>query len=199
MKKILVLNSGSSSVKYQLFEAEGDSFKVLAKGMVERIGLPNSFISYSSSAEPKLSKQMDFPNHDAAIKELLQVLLRHNIKSLDEIDAVGHRMGHDDDVRKKIYDAVELIPLHGPALILGMEAVTRLLPNIKQVATFDTAYHQTMSKEAYLYALPMEQYEKYGIRKYGFHGTSHAYIAQKTEEILGYQGRYISCHLGSGA
>ena len=210
MKKILVLNSGSSSVKYQLFEAEGDNFRVLAKGLVERIGLPGSVISYSGETEPKLSKTMDFPNHDAAIKEVLQVLLRHNIKSLDEIDAVGHRMGHggeyfdksvviDDDVRKKIYDAVELIPLHGPALILGMEAVTRLLPNIKQVATFDTAYHQTMPKEAYLYALPLEQYEKYGIRKYGFHGTSHAYIAQEAEKMLGHKGRFISCHLGSGA
>ena len=210
MKKILVLNSGSSSLKYQLFEANGEDFKVLAKGLVERIGLPHSVISYSSDTEPKLSKDMDFPNHDAAIKEVLQVLLRHNLKSLDELDAVGHRMGHggeyfdksviiDDNVREKIYDAVELIPLHGPALILGMEAVTRLLPDITQVAAFDTAYHQTMPKEAFLYALPLEQYEKYRIRKYGFHGTSHAYIAERTEKLLGHKGRFISCHLGNGA
>ncbi|MBQ8465524.1 MAG: acetate kinase [Alphaproteobacteria bacterium] len=210
MSKILVLNSGSSSVKYQLFEAEGEHFSVLAKGMVERIGLPNSVISYSNGTDPKKSKIMDFPNHDEAIKELLRVLLKYNLKSLDELAAVGHRMGHggeyfdksvfiDDDVRKKIYDAVELIPLHGPALILGMEAITRILPDIKQVAAFDTAYHQTMPKEAFLYALPIEQYEKHKIRKYGFHGTSHAYIAQRTEEILGYKGKFISCHLGSGA
>ena len=210
MKKILVLNSGSSSVKYQLFEAEGEQFISLAKGMVERIGLPGSVISYSSQTEPKLSKQMDFPNHEAAIKELLQVLLRHNIKSLDEIDAVGYRMGHggeyfdksviiDDDVKAKIYDAVSLIPLHGPAFVLCLEAVNRLLPQITQVAAFDSAYHQTMKKEAFLYALPIEQYEKYHIRKYGFHGTSHAYIAQQAEKMLGYRGKVISCHLGSGA
>ena len=210
MKKILVLNSGSSSVKYQLFSVENGEFTSLAKGMAERIGLPNSVISYSSSKEPKLSKQMDFPNHEAAIKELLQVLLRHNIKSLDEIDAVGYRMGHggeyfdksviiDEDVKEKIYDAVSLIPLHGPAFVLCLEAINNLLPNVKQVAAFDSAFHQTMPKEAFLYALPIEQYEKYRIRKYGFHGTSHAYIAQKTEEILGHKGRYISCHLGSGA
>ena len=210
MKKILVLNSGSSSVKYQLFETDGVVYTSLAKGMVERIGLPNSVISYSSSTEPKLSKIMNFPNHEAAIKELLQVLLRHNIKSLDEIDAVGYRMGHggeyfdksviiDDDVKAKIYDAVSLIPLHGPAFVLCLEAVNRVLPNVTQVAAFDSAFHQTMPKEAFLYALPIEQYEKYRIRKYGFHGTSHAYIAQKTAEILGKKGRVISCHLGSGA
>lgn len=210
MAKILVLNSGSSSVKYQLFEAEKDNFTVLAKGMVERIGLPDSIISYSNGTDPKKSKVMPFPNHDEAIKELLRVLLKYNLKSLDELAAVGHRMGHggeyfdksvfiDDDVKKKIYDAVELIPLHGPALILGMEAISRVLPNIKQVAAFDTAYHQTMPKEAYLYALPIEQYEKHKIRKYGFHGTSHAYIAQRAEEILGHKGKFISCHLGSGA
>ncbi|MBR1605712.1 MAG: acetate kinase [Alphaproteobacteria bacterium] len=210
MKKILVLNSGSSSVKYQLFETDGAVYTSLAKGMVERIGLPNSVISYSSSTEPKLSKIMNFPNHEAAIKELLQVLLRHNIKSLDEIDAVGYRMGHggeyfdksviiDDDVKAKIYDAVSLIPLHGPAFVLCLEAVNRVLPNVTQVAAFDSAFHQTMPKEAFLYALPIEQYEKYRIRKYGFHGTSHAYIAQKTAEILGKKGRVISCHLGSGA
>jgi len=210
MKKILVLNSGSSSVKYQLFEADGDNITVLAKGMAERIGLPDSVISYMSANEPKQSKTMEFPTHEAAIKELLQVLLRHNLKSLDELSAVGHRMGHggeyfdksviiDDNVREKIYDAVSLIPLHGPALVHGLEAVTHLLPNVTQVATFDTAYHQTMPKEAFLYALPIEQYEKYRIRKYGFHGTSHAYIAQQIEKILGHKGKFISCHLGSGA
>ena len=210
MKKILVLNSGSSSVKYKLFQADEDNFTVLGSGMVERIGLSDSVISYSSSTEPKQSKVMSFPNHEAAIKEVLAVLLRHNLKNLDELSAVGYRMGHggeyfdksviiDDDVKEKIYDAVSLIPLHGPAFVLCLEAVNNLLPNIPQVAAFDSAYHQTMSKEAFLYALPIEQYEKYRIRKYGFHGTSHAYIAQKTEEILGYQGKIISCHLGSGA
>lgn len=210
MKKILVLNSGSSSVKYQLFSIDGDQCVNLAKGMVERIGLANSVISYSSDTEPKISKQMDFPNHEAAIREVLQVLLRHNIKNLDEIDAVGYRMGHggeyfdksviiDEDVKEKIYDAVSLIPLHGPAFVLCLEAVNHILPNVTQVATFDTAFHQTMPKEAFLYALPIEQYENYRIRKYGFHGTSHAYIAQRTEKFLGKKGKYISCHLGNGA
>ena len=210
MRKILVLNSGSSSVKYQLFAADEMKLTCLAKGMVERIGLSNSVISYANGDEPKQSKIMAFKNHEEAIKEVLQVLLRHNLKSLDELSAVGHRMGHggeffdhsviiDDDVKEKIYSAVELIPLHGPALILGMEAITHLLPNITQVATFDTAYHQTMRKEAFLYALPLEQYEKHHIRKYGFHGTSHAYIAEKTAELFGGDGKFISCHLGSGA
>lgn len=210
MKKILVLNSGSSTVKYQLFEADADNFKVLAKGMVERIGLPNSVISYTAPDEPKQSKTMDFPDHEAAIKEVLQVLLRHNIKSLDELSAVGHRMGHggeyfdksviiDDDVMNKIYDTMDLIPLHGAAFVHGVEAISHLLPNIKQVATFDSAYHQSMSKEAFLYALPIEQYEQHRIRKYGFHGTSHAYIAQETAKILGHNGKFISCHLGNGA
>ena len=210
MKKILVLNSGSSSIKYKLYQAEGNNFTVLGSGMAERIGLSNSVISYSSSTEPKQSKIMSIPNHEAAIKEVFQVLLRHNLKSLDELSAVGYRMGHggeyfdksvmiDDDVKEKIYDAVGLIPLHGPAFVLCLEAVNNVLPNIPQVAVFDSAYHQTMSKEVFLYALPIEQYEKYRIRKYGFHGISHAYIAQATEQFLGQKGRFISCHLGSGA
>lgn len=210
MKKILVLNSGSSSVKYQLFQAAGEDFEVLAKGMVERIGLPNSVISYSGNTGEKKSKVMDFPDHEAAIKEVLDVLLRHNLNSLDEIDAVGHRMGHggeyfdksvviDEDVREKIYDSLSLLPLHGPAFVHGLEAVTHLLPHIKQIATFDSAYHQTIKKEAFLYALPIEQYEKHRIRKYGFHGTSHAYVAEQAEKFLGRQGKFISCHLGNGA
>ena len=210
MKKILVLNSGSSTVKYQLFLADGNNFKVLAKGMAERIGLPNSFITYSDDSEQKQVKHMDFSNHEAAIKEVLQVLLRHNIKSVDEISAVGHRMGHggeyfdksviiDDDVMSKIYDTMDLLPLHGAAFVHGVEAISHLLPQIKQIATFDSAYHQTMPKEAFLYALPLEQYEKHRIRKYGFHGTSHAYVAQKAAEILGRKGKFISCHLGNGA
>lgn len=210
MKKILVLNSGSSSVKYQLFQVEGGSFTVLAKGLIERIGLPNSVISYSTQTEPKRSEMVDFPTHEEAIREMLQVLLRHTLKSLDEIDAVGYRMGHggeyfdksvviDENVKEKIYATVDLLPLHGKAFVLGMEAITRLLPHIQQVAAFDTAFHQTMPKEAFLYALPVEQYTKHHIRKYGFHGTSHAYIAQRAAEMLGKQGRFISCHLGSGA
>ena len=210
MKKILVLNSGSSSVKYKLYQAEGDTFTVLGSGMAERIGLANSVISYTSRTEPKQSKILSLPNHEAAIKEVFQVLLRHNLSSLDELSAVGYRMGHggeyfdksvliDEDVKEKIYDAVSLIPLHGPAFVLCLEAVNNLLPDIPQVAVFDSAYHQSMSKEAFLYALPMEQYEKYRIRKYGFHGISHAYIAQATEKFLGKKGRFISCHLGSGA
>jgi len=211
MKKILVLNSGSSTVKYQLFSADGNSFSVLAKGMAERIGLPNSLITYSYDNNSfKNSKMADLPNHEVAIKEVLQILLDHSVKSLDEIAAVGHRMGHggeyfdksviiDDDVMNKIYDTMDLIPLHGAAFVHGVEAITHLLPNIKQVATFDSAYHQTMSKEAYLYALPIEQYEQHRIRKYGFHGTSHAYIAQQAEKMLGFKGKLISCHLGNGA
>ena len=210
MKKILVLNSGSSSVKYKLYQAEGETFTVLGSGMAERIGLANSVISYTSQTEPKQSKILNLPNHKAAIKEVLDILLRHNLSSLDELSAVGYRMGHggeyfdksvliDEDVKEKIYDAVGLIPLHGPAFVLCLEAVNNLLPDIPQVAAFDSAYHQTMSKEAFLYALPIEQYEKYRIRKYGFHGISNAYIAQAAEKFLGRKGRFINCHLGSGA
>ena len=210
MKKILVLNSGSSTVKYQLFLADGNHFSVLAKGLAERIGLPDSLISYSYSDSSKMSKMVDLPNHEVAIKEVLQILLQYSLKSIDEISAVGHRMGHggeyfdksviiDDDVMNKIYETMDLIPLHGAAFVHGVEAITHLLPNIKQVATFDSAYHQSMPKEAFLYALPIEQYEQHRIRKYGFHGTSHAYIAKKTAEKLGYEGKFISCHLGNGA
>ena len=210
MKKILVLNSGSSTVKYQLFLADGNSFSVLAKGVAERIGLSNSLISYSYDDSVKHTKSVDLPNHEVAIKEVLHILLSHSIKSLDEIAAVGHRMGHggeyfdksviiDNDVMSKIYDTVDLLPLHGAAFVHGVEAITNLLPHIKQVATFDSAYHQSMPKEAFLYSLPIEQYEQHRIRKYGFHGTSHAYVAQQAEKMLGFKGKLVSCHLGNGA
>lgn len=210
MKKILVLNSGSSTLKYQLFLADGSQFTILAKGLVERIGTDRSSISCVHGNAPKQTRSVDLPDHEAAIKEVLNILLGHELANIGELTAVGHRMGHggeyfdksvviDEDVMAKIYDTMDLLPLHGAAFVHGVEAITHLLPNVKQVATFDSAYHQTMPKEAFLYALPIEQYEKHRIRKYGFHGTSHCYVAQEAARLLGFNGRFISCHLGNGA
>ncbi len=210
MTKILVINSGSTSVKFQLFEASANTYEVIAKGLAERIGLEDSLLTISIRGKDKQVFKQALSNHEAALKIIIQALLDGAVKSLDEITAVGHRLGLggeyfdksviiDKDVMSKIYDTVDFLPLHGKAFVLGIEAVSALLPQITQVATFDSAFHQTMPKEAYLYAIPYEQYEKHHIRRYGYHGTSHKYVAQEAAKLLGHSGKFISCHLGGGA
>lgn len=209
MKKILVLNSGSSSLKYQLFNVDGDNYEVLAKGVADRIGIHNSFVTLKIG-ENKTTKEVDLPTHTEAIREVLNLLLSGPLHSMDELSAVGHRIVHGGEIFKgsavvtekvieQIEDLAELAPLHNHASAAGIRAVKTILPEIPQVVVFDTAFHQTMGKEAYLYALPKEQYTKYKIRRYGFHGTSHAYVAQKAAELIGKQGKIITCHLGNGA
>ena len=209
MKKILVLNSGSSSLKYQLFNVDGDNYEVLAKGVADRIGIHNSFVTLKIGDDKK-TKEVDLPTHTEAIREVLNLLLSGPLHSMDELSAVGHRIVHGGEIFKgsavvtekvieQIEDLVELAPLHNHASAAGIRAVKTILPKIPQVVVFDTAFHQTMGKEAYLYALPEEQYTKYKIRRYGFHGTSHAYVAQKAAELIGKKGKIITCHLGNGA
>lgn len=209
MKKILVLNSGSSSLKYQLFNVDGDNYEVLAKGVADRIGIHNSFVTLKIGDDKK-TKEVDLPTHTEAIREVLNLLLSGPLHSMDELSAVGHRIVHGGEIFKgsavvtekvieQIEDLAELAPLHNHASAAGIRAVKTILPKIPQVVVFDTAFHQTMSKEAYLYALPEEQYTKYKIRRYGFHGTSHAYVAQKAAELIGKKGKIITCHLGNGA
>lgn len=209
MKKILVLNSGSSSLKYQLFNVDGDNYEVLAKGVADRIGIHNSFVTIKIGDDKK-TKEVDLPTHTEAIREVLNLLLNGPLHSMDELSAVGHRIVHGGEIFKgsavvtekvieQIEDLAELAPLHNHASAAGIRAVKTILPEIPQVVVFDTAFHQTMSKEAYLYALPKEQYTKYKIRRYGFHGTSHSYVAQKAAELIGKKGKIITCHLGNGA
>ncbi len=210
MKKILVLNSGSSSLKYQLFNVDGDKYEVIAKGNAERIGIYGSFVSIKIGDGDKIIKDVALPSHNEAIREVLNLLLNGALKSLDELDGVGHRVVQGgsffdksvlitDEVLKKIDELSILAPLHNPAAVLGIKAVKNALPNIKQVAAFDTAFHQSMPKEAYLYPLPIEQYEAHQIRRYGAHGTSHQYVARRAAELLGCDGKFITCHLGNGA
>lgn len=209
MKKILVLNSGSSSLKYQLFNVDGDNYEVLAKGVADRIGIHNSFVTLKIGDDKK-TKEVDLPTHTEAIREVLNLLLSGPLHSMDELSAVGHRIVHGGEIFKgsavvtekvieQIEDLAELAPLHNHASAAGIRAVKTILPKIPQVVVFDTAFHQNMGKEAYLYALPEEQYTKYKIRRYGFHGTSHAYVAQKAAELIGKKGKIITCHLGNGA
>lgn len=210
MEKILVLNSGSTTVKFQLFQMDKTVHKVIARGIVDRISLPGSKIIVKDGQGGEFSSDILVPDHKAAIKKILDFIFGHYIKNATELAAIGHRMGHggeyfdhsvviDKEVMDKIYDTIPLLPLHGPAFVHGVEAMSELLPNILQVAVFDSAYHQSMKKSAYLYAIPQEYYEKERVRRYGFHGTSHRYSAQKAEEILGRPGRFICCHLGGGA
>ncbi len=210
MKKILVLNSGSSSLKYQLFNVDGDKYEVIAKGNAERIGIYGSFVSIKIGDGDKIIKDVALPSHNEAIREVLNLLLNGALKSLDELDGVGHRVVQGgsffdksvlitDEVLKKIDELSILAPLHNPAAVLGIKAVKNALPHIKQVAAFDTAFHQSMPKEAYLYPLPIEQYEAHQIRRYGAHGTSHQYVARRAAELLGCDGKFITCHLGNGA
>ena len=208
MKKILVLNSGSSSLKYQLFNVDGENYEVLAKGVADRIGIDGTLSL--KIGDNKQLKEVALPDHTAAIREVLNALLSGPLKSMEDLNAIGHRVVHGgetfksstivtDEVIKEIAELSELAPLHNPASVAGIRAVKSILPNIPQVVVFDTAFHQTMEKEAFLYALPKAQYTEHKIRRYGFHGTSHKYVAQKAAELIGKQGKIITCHLGNGA
>lgn len=206
--KIISINAGSSSLKFQLFDMDNE--KVLASGLFERIGIEGSLYTIKYNGE-KITEEIKLENHTDAVNILLEKLIDLNIiSSLDEIDGVGHRVvqGGDkynksviitDEVISDIESFKDLAPLHNPAGLLGIQAFKEVLPNIPMVAVFDTAFHQTMTKERYLYPIPYAWYRDYKIRKYGFHGTSHRFIASKAKEILGKEDiKVISCHLGSG-
>jgi len=210
MKKILVLNSGSSSLKYQLFNVNDGQYDVVAKGVADRIGIHGSFVEIKFPNGEKRKREVALPTHNEAINEVIAELLDGALASMNEIDAVGHRVVQGGDIFKnsvlvtdtvidQIEELAELAPLHNHAHVLGIKAVQKLLPDVPQTVVFDTAFHQTMPKEAYLYALPLEQYTKYKIRRYGFHGTSHAYVSEKAAELIGKKGKIITCHLGNGA
>ncbi len=215
--KILVINAGSSSLKYQLFDMTDKT--VLSKGLAERIGMGASKLTHKYGAGCKLEYTVDtvFPDHTSAIQMVLEALTDPNhgvISDISEIGAVGHRVLHggdkftascivDDKCKKAIEDCIPLGPLHNPANLMGINACERVMPNVAQVAVFDTAFHQTMPPMAFMYGIPMEYYKKYAIRRYGFHGTSHRYVSGRAIEILKKEGRacdkIIICHLGNGS
>ncbi|MDY6106650.1 MAG: acetate kinase [Candidatus Limisoma sp.] len=212
--KILVLNCGSSSVKYKLIDLDGVNQNVMAEGGVEKLGLPDSFLKFKFNGE-KVTITTSMPNHEVAVRVILDNLTSEKygcIKDFGEIDAVGHRIVHGgekfntsviitDEVIAKVKECYDLAPLHNPANITGIEAISAIMPDVPQVGVFDTAFHQTMPAYAYMYALPYEAYEKYGIRRYGFHGTSHRYVARRACDFLGldYEAqRIITCHIGTG-
>ena len=210
---ILVLNCGSSSVKYKLIDTADKH--VLAEGGVEKIGLPDSFLKFKLSDGSKKVIEESIPDHRKAVNDILNLLTSKEygcITSLKDIDAVGHRVVHggekfnksvliDEEVIEKIKECYDVAPLHNPVNMAGIDAVTELMPGIPQVAVFDTAFHQTMPKEAYMYALPYRLYEEYGVRRYGFHGTSHRYVSRRACDFLGLpyeKQRIITCHIGNG-
>ena len=209
---ILVVNCGSSSIKFQLIET--DDKEVMASGQVERIGL-DGLLTYKAHGRKEVV-EVDAHNHEAALLDIINALLDEKkgvIHSLNQIEAVGHRIVHggerfshsviiDDDVIKGIQDVTDLAPLHNPANLMGIRACMDLMPKVVQVAVFDTAFHQTMPPRAYLYGLPLNYYKEYGVRKYGFHGTSHSYVSERVAELVGldyHSSRIIVCHIGSGA
>lgn len=211
---ILVINCGSSSLKFQLINAENE--KLIAKGLCERIGIDGSRISYTPDGGEKEEKEVPMGSHTDAIRLVLEALTNEKtgvVKSLAEIGAVGHRIVHggekfakstviDSEVLAAIEECNDLAPLHNPANLIGINACKELMPDTPMVAVFDTAFHQTMPDKAYMYGLPYEYYEKYKIRRYGFHGTSHSYVSKKAAEVLGkkYEDlKIIVCHLGNGA
>ena len=211
---VLVINCGSSSLKFQLINS--DSEQCIAKGLCERIGIDGSQISYTPAGGEKEVKVTPMPDHTEAIRLVLEALTNPKtgvVKSLKEIDAVGHRIVHggekfaestiiNDDVLKAIEECNDLAPLHNPANLIGIHACQKLMPTTPMVAVFDTSFHQTMPEEAYMYGLPYEYYKKYKVRRYGFHGTSHSYVSKRAAEILGvpYESlKIIVCHLGNGA
>lgn len=211
MSKIMAINAGSSSLKFQLFEMPSEN--VLTKGLVERIGLNDAVFTITVNGE-KQTEVTEIPDHSVAVKILVDKLLSTGIiKSYDEITGVGHRVVHGgerfndsvlltEETIKEIEALSDLAPLHNPANVVGIKSFKEILPNVPAIAVFDTAFHQTMPEQSYLYSLPYEYYEKYGIRKYGFHGTSHKYVSERAAELLGRpieQLRLISCHLGNGA
>ncbi len=212
--KILVLNCGSSSIKYKLFDMSDNS--VLAQGGIEKIGLPGAFLKLTLPNGDKKIIEDDIPEHTKGVQMIFDALVHPEygaMKSLTELDAVGHRMVHggerfaesvvlNDEVLKAFEACNDLAPLHNPANRKGIDAVSKLLPNIPQVGVFDTAFHQTMPAYAYMYALPYELYEKYRVRRYGFHGTSHRYVSQRVCDFLGVNikdKKIITCHIGNGA
>ena len=210
--KILVVNCGSSSLKFQLIDSETE--EVAASGLCERIGLDGALI-YKVNGD-KIKQEIDLPDHEVAIKKVLDTLLDKEIgvlTSLDEIGAIGHRMVHggekfsssviiNEEIIKQIETCNDLAPLHNPANLLGVRACQEVMPGVPNGVVFDTAFHQTMPSKAYLYALPKEYYEKYGVRRYGFHGTSHSFVSKRLAELAGLDinnSRMIICHIGSGA
>jgi len=212
--KVLVFNCGSSSIKYKLIDME--KHDMLAQGGIEKIGMSDSFLKLVTPEDKKVILEKSIPDHQTGVDFILDVLTSKEngcLKSLKEIDAVGHRVVHggekfkasiriDQAVIDGIRDCFDLAPLHNPANLIGIEAVEKSLPGIPQVAVFDTAFHQTMPPKAYMYGLPYEYYEKYAIRRYGFHGTSHRYVAKKACEILGVKyedQKIITAHIGNGA
>ena len=212
--KVLVINCGSSSLKFQLIDSETE--KVLAKGLCERIAIDGSMITYTPAGGEKEKREVPMKDHTDAIRLVLEALTNEKtgvVKDLSEIGAVGHRVVHggerfaqsviiDEDVIKAIEEVSDLAPLHNPANLIGIRACQKLMPGVPMVVVFDTAFHQTMPEEAYLYGLPYEYYKKYKVRRYGFHGTSHSYVSKRAAELLGekYEDlKIIVCHLGNGA
>ncbi len=212
--EVLVINCGSSSLKFQLINSESE--QVLAKGLCERIGIDKSSITYSSHKGYKETKEIDMPTHNEAIAAVIDALTDKKngvISDMSEVNAVGHRVVHGgeyfsesaivtEDVIKKIESCNYLAPLHNPANIIGIKACMEIMPDTPNVVVFDTAFHQTMSESAYLYALPRKYYDKYKIRRYGFHGTSHSFVSKRVAEIIGKpynETKTIVCHLGNGA
>ncbi len=214
---ILVLNCGSSSLKYQLLDMKDDEvYDLLAKGLVERIGMEAGCITHKAAGKDKLVREMPIADHTVGIQAVIDALLDKEfgvLSSLDDIEAVGHRVVHGaeefvcsqlitDKVIAQLEKCSVFAPLHNPANILGIRAVSAVLPSVPQVGVFDTAFHQTMPSYAYMYALPYEYYEKYGVRRYGFHGTSHKYVSAKGAKFAGLELDYskiITCHLGNGS
>jgi acetate kinase len=213
--KVLVLNCGSSSLKYQLIDMSNE--EVLCIGLVERIGIEGSILKQEKDGvEGKLVVEQPMKDHQDAIKLVLEGVVDSKfggVKDISEVEAVGHRVVHggekfagsvkiNDEVKKALQECVELAPLHNPANIMGIEACEAILPGVPMVGVFDTAFHQTMPKKSYLYGLPHELYTKYGVRRYGFHGTSHKYVSQRAADMLGKNIediKIITCHLGNGA
>ncbi len=212
--KVLVINCGSSSLKFQLIDSASEC--CLAKGLCERIGIDGSMITYAPEGGEKEKNVTPMPDHTEAIRLVLEALTNSKtgvVKSLDEIGAVGHRVVHggerfaqsvviDDEVMQAIEECNDLAPLHNPANLIGINACKALMPDTPMVAVFDTAFHQTMPEEAYMYGLPYEYYKKYKIRRYGFHGTSHSYVSNRAAQVLGRSietMKIIVCHLGNGA
>lgn len=212
--KIFVVNCGSSSLKYQLIDMEKQD--VIAKGLVERIGIAGSVLTHQPNNSDKVVIEEDMPTHKEALKNVIDALINKDygvIKSMDEISAVGHRVVHagekfafsvviKDEVINALKECIDLAPLHNPPNIIGIEACKQLMPDVPMVGVFDTAFHQSMPKHAYIYPLPYEFYTQYGIRRYGFHGTSHKYVSERAAAILGkdiQSLKIVTCHLGNGA
>lgn len=211
--KILVLNCGSSSIKYKLYDMATQD--VLAQGGIEKIALPDSFLKFTLPSGEKVVLERPIPEHTVGIEFILDTITGDQygcIQSMEEIDAVGHRLVHGGEkfntsvvitpeVIQQMEECTELAPLHNPANLKGVSAITNILPNVKQVGVFDTAFHQTMPAHAYMYALPYEAYEKHGVRRYGFHGTSHRYVSKRACEVFGLDynnAKIITAHIGGG-